>query len=187
MPLTQLDPIPALIVIDLQKGIVSIPGADPMNEIIDRSAKLANAFRRRNLPVILVNVNPSGATPAGRTDFVRPKMSLPPDWADLIPELEVKPTDHLVTKHRPGAFINTDLDAYLRSRNATQVFITGVATTVGVESTARSAYDHGYNVVLVTDAMTDRSPDAHRHAIDLTFPKFAELCTTAEALQSLSA
>jgi nicotinamidase-related amidase len=185
MPLTQLDPIAALIVIDLQKGIVAIPGAHPMNEIVDRSAQLIRAFRRRSLPVVLVNVNPAAAPPS-RTDFVRPKMSLPPDWTELVPELDVKPTDHLVTKKRPGAFIGTDLDAYLRSRNVTQVFITGVATTVGVESTARSAYDHGYHVVLVTDAMTDRSPDAHRHAIELTFPRIAELCTTAEALQALA-
>jgi nicotinamidase-related amidase len=183
MPLTQLDAVAALIVIDLQKGIVSIPGAHPMEEIIDHSAQLARAFRLRNLPVVLVNVTP---TTSGRTDVVRPKMSLPPDWADLVPELDVKPTDHLVTKHHPGAFIGTDLDAYLRSRNVTQVFITGVATTVGVESTARSAYDHGYNVVLVTDAMTDRSPENHRHAIEAIFPRIAELCTTAEALQSLA-
>ncbi|HXM14948.1 MAG TPA: isochorismatase family cysteine hydrolase, partial [Candidatus Eremiobacteraceae bacterium] len=137
MPLTQLDPIAALIVIDLQKGIVAIPGAHPMEKIIDHSAQLARAFRLRNLPVVLVNVTP---TTSGRTDAVCPKMSLPPDWADLVPELDIKPTDHLVTKQRPGAFAGTDLDVYLRSRNVTQVFITGVATTVGVESTARSAY-----------------------------------------------
>jgi nicotinamidase-related amidase len=184
MPLTQLDPVAALIVIDLQKGIVSMPGAHPMTEIIDRSAQLARAFRQRNLPVVLVNVKPGAAS--GRTDFVRPKMSLPPDWAELVPELDVKPSDHLVTKHHPGAFIGTDLDAYLRSRNVTQVFITGVATTVGVESTARSAYDHGYNVVLVTDAMTDRSAENHRHAVESIFPRIAELCTTAEALQALA-
>src|ERR1700743_3596279 len=185
MPLTQLDPLAALIVIDLQKGIVSIPGAHPMNEIIDRSAQLICAFRARKLPVVLVNVDPAGVTPT-RTDFVRPKMSLPPDWSELVPELDVKPSDHLVTKHHPGAFIGTDLDSYLRSRNVTQVFITGVATTIGVESSARSAYDHGYNVVLVTAPMPERSPDAHRHASEFTFPRIAELCTTAEALQALA-
>jgi nicotinamidase-related amidase len=184
MPLTQLDPIAALIVIDLQKGIVTIPTAHPMDKVIDRSVQLARAFRHRNLPVALVNVKPSAA--AGRTDAVRPKMSLPPDWADLLPELDVKPTDHLVTKHHPGAFIGTDLDAYLRSRNVTQVFITGVATTVGVESTARGAYDHGYNVVLVTDAVTDRSAENHRHAIEAILPRIAELCTTTEALRALN-
>ena len=184
MPLTQLDPIAALIVIDLQKGIVSMPGAHPMTEIIDPSAQLARAFRQRNLPVVLVNVKPGAAS--GRTDFVRPKMSLPPDWAQLVPELDAQPTDHLVTKQRPGAFIGTDLDAYLRSRSVTQVFIVGVVTTVGVESTARSAYDHGYNVVLVTDAMTDRSAENHRHAVESVFPRIAELTTTAEALKALA-
>ena len=183
MPLTQLDRIAALIVIDLQKGIVSMPGAHPMTEIIDRCAQLVRAFRARKLPVVLVNVTPIAS---GRTDFVRPKMSLPPDWADLIPEIDAQPTDHLVTKHHPGAFIGTDLDAYLRSRSVTQVFIVGVATTVGVESTARSAYDHGYNVVLVTDVMTDRSAENHRHAIESVFPRIAELTTTAEALKALA-
>jgi nicotinamidase-related amidase len=184
MPLTQLDPIAALIVIDLQKGIVSIPDtAHSTSEVVDRSAQLARAFRQKNLPVVLVNVTP---LPAGRTDIARPQMSLPPDWADLVPDLDVKPTDHLVTKHRPGAFIGTDLDAYLRSRNVTQLFLCGISTSVGVESTARSAYDHGYNVVLVTDAMTDRTLESHHHSVESVFPRIAELCTTAEALQALA-
>ncbi len=182
MPLTQLDPIAALIVIDLQKGIVSIPNtAHSTSEVVDRSAQLARAFRQKNLPVVLVNVTP---LPAGRTDIARPQMSLPLDWADL--DLDVKPTDHLVTKHRPGAFIGTDLDAYLRSRNVTQLFLCGTSTSVGVESTARSAYDHGYNVVLVTDAMTDRTLESHRHSVESVFPRIAKTCTTTEALKCLS-
>ena len=95
MPLTQLDPIAALIVIDLQKGIVSIPNtAHSTSEVVDRSAQLPRAFRQKNLPVVLVNVTP---LPAGRTDIARPQMSLPLDWADLVLDLDVKPTDHLVT------------------------------------------------------------------------------------------
>ena len=183
MPLTQLDAVAAVIVIDLQKGIVAIPTPHTTTEVVDRSAQLARAFRQRKMPVVLVNVTPVAA---GRTDVARPKMPLPPDWSDLVPQLDTQATDHLVTKHRPGAFIGTDLDAYLRSRRVTQVFITGVSTSVGVESTARSAYDLGYNVVLVTDAMTDRTPEAHRHSIDSVFPRIAETCTTAEALKALS-
>ena len=72
-----------------------------------------------------------------------------------------------------GAFIGTDLDAYLRSGNVTQVFITGISTSAGVESTARSAYDLGYHVVVVTDAVTDRNPEAHRHTVENTFPNWA--------------
>ena len=183
MPLTQLDPIAALIVIDLQKGIVSMPTVHPVTEIIDRTAQLARAFRARKFPVVLVNVllpPPAAPKPSVRNNFPSP------DWTDLAPELDQQPTDHLVTKHRLGAFIGTDLDEYLRSRNVTQIFLTGIATTVGVESTARSAYDLGYNVVLVTDAMTDRSAENHRHAIESIFPRIAELCTTAEALQALA-
>src|SRR5271167_813479 len=143
MPLTKLDDISALVVIDLQKGIVSLPTEHPVGEIIARTAELAHAFRERGLPVVLVNV--SGRAP-GRTDAGSPKFSFPPDWSELVPELEQQPTDYLVTKQRLGAFIGTSLDDFLRQRGVTQVFVVGVSTSVGVESTARSAYDYGYNV-----------------------------------------
>src|ERR1700691_3680470 len=125
MPLTKLDNTAALIVIDLQKGIAGLPTVHPMGEIIARSAQLARAFRERGLPVVLVNV--SGMAP-GRTDAGRPKFSFPPDWIDLVPELEHQPGDHLVTKQRWGAFLGTALDDYLRRRGVTQVVLTGVAT-----------------------------------------------------------
>ena len=70
--------------------------------------------------------------------------------------MEQHPDDNIVTKQRLGAFLGADLDDYLRQRGATQVVLTGVATSRGVESTPRSAYDLGYNVTLVVDAMTDR-------------------------------
>lgn len=182
MPLTTLDNTPALVVIDLQKGIVGLAGARPIAEIVGRAAQLARAFRERGLPVVLVNV--AGRAP-GRTDAGPPRMALPPDWAELVPELEQQPTDHLVTKHRVGAFIGTPLDGILREKGVTQIFLAGVATSIGVESTARSAHDHGYNVVLVEDAMTDMSPEAHRHAIEVIFPRLGEVTTTAEVLQQL--
>jgi nicotinamidase-related amidase len=182
MPLTTLDATSALIVIDLQKGIVARQTAHPASEIVDRSAQLARAFRERGLPVVLVNV--TGSAP-GRTDSARPKFSPTADWAEFAPELQQHPSDHIVSKQRIGAFIGTDLDEYLRQRGVTQVFLTGIATTAGVESTARSAYDYGYNVVFVEDAMTDRDPDAHRHAIEKTFPRFGETETTDNVLKHL--
>jgi len=182
MPLTKLDSTAALIVIDLQKGIAGLPTVHPMGEIIARAAQLARAFRERGLPVVLVNVT-AGAP--GRTDVARPKFSLPPDWTDLVPELEQHPDDHIVSKQRVGAFIGTSLDDYLRRRGATQVFLTGVATSAGVEATARSAYDHGYNVVLVVDAMTDRDADAHRHSVEKIFPRLGETDTTSNVLKLL--
>jgi nicotinamidase-related amidase len=182
MPLTKLDPTPALVVIDLQKGIVGLPTVHPSREIIGRVAQLARAFRERHLPVVLVNV--TGAPP-GRTDAVRPKLSLPPDWTRLVPELEEHSSDHVVSKQRWGAFIGTSLDDYLRQRGVTQVLLMGVAPSAGVESTARGAYDHGYNVVLVVDAMTDRDADAHRHTVQKVFPRLGETDTTENVLKVL--
>jgi nicotinamidase-related amidase len=180
MPLTQLDDYCALVIIDLQKGIVGFPMAHPVKEIIDRSAKLARAFRAKDLPVILVNVD--GLAP-GRVDM-KFNFTPPPGFSDLIPELEQKPSDYLVTKQRPGAFIGTGLDEYLRHRSITQIVLTGIATSIGVEATARSAYDLGYNVALVVDAMTDIDTQNHQHSVDKILPKIGEVTETHELLKS---
>src|ERR1700747_2738146 len=183
MPLTKLDTNAALIVIDLQKGIVAVPTVHPAGEIIGRAAQLARAFRERKLPVVLVNVT---GRPPGRTDAGGAARSFTADWTELVPELQQHPNDHLVSKQRPGAFIGTSLHDYLHQRGVTQVFIAGIATSLGVESTARSAYDHGYSVVLVADAMTDRDADAHRHSVGRLFPRLGETETTENLLKLLT-
>jgi nicotinamidase-related amidase len=178
MPLTPLDPVPALVVIDLQKGIVSSPVADA----VPNAAALAKAFRQHDLPVVLVNV--TGRAP-GRTDADNHGShsstgALPAGWADIIDELEPQPGDHRITKRRRSAFHDTGLDTLLRDLRVTQVVLAGVSTSSGVESTARSAHDHGYHVVLATDAMADPDPDSHRHSLMCVFPKLGETATTAE-------
>lgn len=183
MPLSQLDPTAALVTIDLQKGIMSLPTAQPPAEIARRAGQLTHGFRARRLPVVLVNV--TGMSP-GRTDTGFPKFERPPDWATLAPELDPQPTDHRVSKQRWGAFIGTDLHEFLSRRGVTQIFLAGISTSIGVESTARSAYDFGYNVVLVTDAMTDRDAEAHRFTVDRVFPRLGQVTTTEEVLKLLS-
>ncbi len=181
MPITQLDQHAALIVVDMQKGIVALPTVHPIAEVIGNVAKLTDAFRGLMLPVILVNV--AGRAP-GRVEATF-NFTPPPDWADLIPELDQKPDDYTVTKLNIGAFYGTALEQILRRRGVTQIFLAGVATGVGVEATARQAYDQGYNVVLVTDAMTDLDPDMHRHAVENVFPKIGERASTTEVLEKL--
>ena len=102
-----------------------------------------------------------------------------------MPELNQQPEDYTVTKQQVGAFYGTALEPILRRRGVTQVFLTGIATTGGVESTARNAHDRGYNVVLVVDAMTDRGPDAHRNSIEKIFPRIGETTTTDAVLSQL--
>jgi len=187
MSVTELDPITALIVVDLQAGVTGIP-ADPSPEtVIAHSVELLRAWREHGLPVVLVNVD-SGAP--GRTELNRPGSTPPfarPDgWDQLVPELDAQPADIRVTKKTWGAFHGTGLAETLRDRGVTQVVIAGISTSAGVESTARSAHEHGYHVVLATDAMTDRSPENHEHSVTSVFPRLGETTTTQEVLDALA-
>ncbi len=184
MAISALDPRSALIVIDLQRGIVAMV-ADLAADIVRRAASLAQAFRVRQLPVVLVNV--AGMAP-GRTEQQRGGgAAFPADFAELVPELDRQPDDHAITKHSWGAFTGTGLDATLRAQGVTQVVVVGVATSIGVESTARQAHELGYNVALVTDAMTDLHAEAHANSLTRIFPRLGETGSTAEVIALLEA
>lgn len=185
MALTTLDSNTALIVVDLQKGLIGLPTVHPIGDIIERTRMLADAFRARDLPVVLVNV--AGGAP-GRTEQPPQRTGPRPDgWTDLIPELNRQPSDIVVTKRTWGAFASTDLETRLKARGITQLVILGVATGTGVESTARQAYEHGFNVTLAIDAMTDTRPEAHDHSIKNVFPRLGETGTTQDILDLLAA
>lgn len=181
MAINALDPKTALVVIDLQKGIVSLPTVHPSSEIVQRASALADVFRHHNLPVVLVNV--SGGAP-GRTQQ-KPTMQRPAGWEELVPELNRRPQDHTVTKRTWGAFMHTNLEQYLKGIGATQVVIAGISTSIGVESTARQAFELGFNVTLAVDAMTDTNPDAHINSIMRIFPRLGETGTTQEIIDHL--
>jgi len=180
--LTTLDAKTALVVIDLQQGIVALPTAHPTSEVVKRSVGLIDAFRRHGLPVVLVNV--AGGAP-GRAEQSRPAGDFPAGFADLAPELNQQPSDHLVTKRTWSAFTNTDLEAYLRKQGVTQVVLVGVATSIGVESTARFAQELGFNVTFAVDAMTDMNLDAHTNSITRIFPRLGETGSTQDVLDLL--
>jgi len=182
MTLTALDPNTALVVIDLQKGVVALPTAHPTAEVIERTSRLADEFRRHGLPVVLVHV--VGGAP-GRAEQTRSISGRPPDWSDIVPELNQQPSDHVVTKQTWGAFTNTDLQAYLKRLGVTQVVLTGISTSAGVESTARNAHELGFNVTFAVDAMTDTNPDAHANSIARIFPRLGETGTTQEIVDLL--
>jgi nicotinamidase-related amidase len=183
MPLTTLDPITALIVIDLQKGIVNGNFLHPVGGIIDRSRALIDAFRAKNLPVVLVNV---AGRPPGRTEQgPRSNTSFSEGWTGLLPQLDRQPGDIVVTKRSWGAFATTDLEGQLKARGVTQVVVTGVVTSGGVEATARQAYEQGFNVTLALDAMTDLREEAHQHSIRNVFPRVGETGSAQEIIALL--
>jgi nicotinamidase-related amidase len=186
MTLSAVEPVPALVLIDLQKGITATTKYS-MPDVVARAAALASAFRRRGLPVVLVNV--AGGSARGRTDAQRADKARrvrPDGWTDLAAELHAQPTDFRVTKTTWSAFYGTELHTYLQERGVTQLFLGGVATSIGVESTARAAFERGYHVVLVTDAMTDGDAQAHENSITRIFPRLGETTTTEMVLTVLA-
>jgi nicotinamidase-related amidase len=183
MPLTTLDPRTALIVVDLQKGIINSPFIHPVVGVIKRTCALLDAFRERDLPVVLVNV--AGGVP-GRTEQPRRFSTLPEGFSNLIPDLDRQASDIVVTKRTWGAFASTDLEAQLKASGVTQVVVTGVATGTGVEATSRQAYEQGFDVTLALDAMTDVRPKAHEYSLASVFPRLGETGATQDILNLLA-
>jgi nicotinamidase-related amidase len=185
MPITTLDPRTALVLIDLQYGITAIVDPDTLKAPVARAAELAAAFRARGMPVVLVHTAfaADGAdAPRNRTQAARPSGRPPANWTELLSDVDQQPSDVVVVKHQPGGFHGTDLDVQLRRRGVTGIVLGGVATSLGVESTGRAGYDHGYNLTFAADAMTDPDPAAHGHSLRVTFPKFGEVGTAAEVI-----
>lgn len=183
MTISTVDPTTALIVIDLQRGIVAMPTVHDVTDVVNNAVAMADAFREKGLPIIWVNVD-AGAP--GRTEDTNPRRNPPADWADLIPELGVQPSDIHVTKKQWGAFTNTGLFDTLTRLGVTQVVLAGLMTTKGVESTARSAHELGFHVCLATDAMSDTNLAAHENSLTNVFPLLGETGTTAEILSLLN-
>ncbi|AXY23446.1 MULTISPECIES: isochorismatase family protein [Komagataeibacter] len=180
MTITTLDPKTALIVIDMQKGIVDLPLVHPIKPIIERTQDLLNTFRARGLPVVLARV--VGTAP-GRTESPRfDPDGVPDDFADLIPALNQQSSDIVCAKRSWGAFATTDLESRLKGMGVTQVVVIGVATATGVEATARQAYEAGFNVTLASDVMTDIREEAHDYSLKHVFPRLGEVGTTSDII-----
>jgi nicotinamidase-related amidase len=180
VPISALDQQIALIVIDLQAGTVASPTAHPANDVVARAGELLSAFRRRELPVVLATVD---GTPAGRTDYIDGPRDFAPSWKELLPELDQQPQDVTVTRRAWSAFAGTGLAALLTERGVTQIVLAGMATSFGVESTARDAYDLGYTVTLALDAMTDPNLDAHLNSVNRVFPALGQTGSASEIIK----
>jgi len=186
MPATTLDARTALVTIDLQKGLAAFPTLRPLAAIAAEAGRLAEAFRRANLPVFLVNIafSEGGVDRfVGRTE-VPPRSLTTPDFGDLLPELGARPGDLRITKRQPNAFFGTELDLQLRRRGVTGIVIAGVAASIGVDSTARAAHERAYNVTYAADAITDVDAEALDVMLKKLYPRFGEI-DTVDALVKL--
>jgi nicotinamidase-related amidase len=180
----------ALVVIDLQKGIAN-PGRQSaphsVQQVVGQASKLVQAFTEKGAFVVLVRVS----TLDGK-DMVKPKtdakpnaMQWPEGWDELIPELAGFTNAHVVTKRQWGAFYGTDLDLQLRRRGIDTIVLCGISTSIGVDTTAREAFQHGYHQVFVEEAMTASSKEEHDYVVKTMFPRMGKVRTTDEVVSSL--
>ncbi|QJD81111.1 isochorismatase family protein [Spirosoma rhododendri] len=196
--ITALDSKTALVQIDMQRGIVSGDKAHPTQAIIDNIARLQTAFRQAGLPVVIVHVEPIGS-PASvvrseRNQFPKDKAGQQQmldqmqasHFFDIVDPLTPQPGDLTITKETWNAFFNTPLHDELQQRGITGIVLCGISTSVGVEGTARSANERGYNISFATDAMTDNALDAHNYSLKYIFPRIGELGTTDEIIAKLT-
>jgi nicotinamidase-related amidase len=178
----------AMVMIDLQKGIVGRPlqpHAAPA--IMGNSAKLAAALRSAGGALVFVRVDLADMIHQPADSPTRdPNAPKPPaEASELSSDSGYLPGDIVVTKRSWGAFYGTELDQLLRRRGIRTIVIGGVATNIGVESTARAAYDRGYHLVFVEDAMSTLSPEWHRFAVENIFPRMGHVRSTEQVLAAL--
>jgi nicotinamidase-related amidase len=183
-----LDPkTTALVLIDLQHAIVSRQLAPhAAKDVVSRSAKLAEAVRASGGTVVYVHVLITDilSLPADRAN-PRPAGPIPPEASELVPEAGFREGDVLITKRQWGAFYGTNLEQQLRRRGIRTIILAGIATNMGVESTARAAHDQGYELVFAEDAMTSISEDAHQFSVQTIFPMMGRVRSSAEIIDAL--
>ncbi|MFE9633643.1 hydrolase [Streptomyces sp. NPDC006463] len=177
----------ALVLIDLQRGILDLPITRPATDILKKGIALAEAFRARKLPVVLVKVawSPDGGDlPTANVDRPGPAAAPPAAFSEIPADLAAL-ADVVVTKRHWGAFTGTELDLQLRRRGIHQIVLAGISTSVGVESTARTAWELSYDLVFVEDATADTDPDSHAHSFGKIFPRIGKVSATDEVIAAL--
>jgi len=181
----------ALVVIDVQKGIIALDRKlepNTASQVVANVSKLVTKFREAGIPVFLVHV-----TSVDGKDMLHPvsdqhvQWGSPPrpaDWSDFVEEIKPTGKDIVIAKRQWGAFYGTELDLQLRRRKIENIVLCGVSTNIGVETTARDAYQRGYNQVFATDAMTANSKDEHEATLKYIFPRMGLIRTTDEILKA---
>ncbi|MCT4714359.1 hydrolase [Enterobacteriaceae bacterium H18W14] len=179
----------ALVVIDLQEGILPFAGGPhSAPDVVARAAKLAEKFRAKGSPVAMVRVGWSkdfAEALKQPVDAQAAAHALPENWWQYPAALGKQDGDIEVTKRQWGAFYGTDLELQLRRRGIDTIVLCGISTNIGVESTARNAWEMGFNLVIAEDACSAASSEQHQGSMTHIFPRIARVRSTEEILSAL--
>lgn len=187
----KLDPkTTALVVIDLQKGILPYAGGPhSAQQVLDKATELKTRFNTLGAPVFMVRVGWSATFDEALkqpVDASAPAASLPDNWWEFPEQLNVTDKDFQVVKRQWGAFYGTDLELQLRRRGIKTVVLCGISTNIGVESTARNAWELGFELVIAEDACSAHNNDHHQSSVQFIFPRISRVRSTEEVLAAIA-
>ena len=182
----------ALALIDLQVGILGMPLA-PHDKatVVTNAAKLGTALAAAGGTICLVHVGFSADNrdrlmqPVDQPNPPPPPGGMPAGWSDFVPEIDALRKDVVIMKRNWGAFHGTELDLQLRRRGMNTIILCGVSTNIGVEQTAREAFQHNYAIVLAEDACASSSAEMHAFSIGKIMPRLTRVRPTAEILAAI--
>ena len=179
----------ALVLIDLQHSNVARTLAPyTAQQVVENGARLAQAVRSAGGTVIYVRVlvNEILRLPSDVSIARDPSLPpAPPEAWQIVDEAGLQPGDLVIDKRQWGAFNGTALDQELRRRGIRTLIMAGIATNIGVESTARAAHDLGYALVFAEDAMSSLKAEMHQFSMRHTFPLMGHVRSTAELVATL--
>jgi nicotinamidase-related amidase len=183
----------ALVLIDLQKGIVGRPLAPHSGaSVVEKSVALARRLKELGGTVVAVHVAFSNPDADRLKQPVDATMPVPPggfpaEFSEFAPEIAALKADVIVTKRQWGAFYGTGLDMQLRRRGVKTIILCGIATNFGVESTARDAWEHNYSLIIPEDACTSMDEGMHRFSIEKILPRLSRIRSTQQIIAAMQA
>jgi nicotinamidase-related amidase len=132
-------PNTALLVIDVQKGVVA--GAHQRDEVIGNISTLVDKARAQDVAVIWVQHSDDDLSEGSQ------------EW-EYVDELQRAESEPLIHKHYGDSFEDTDLESELAARGVGRLVVSGAQTDACIRSTLHGAFTRGYDTVLVGDAHT---------------------------------
>jgi len=178
---------PALLVIDMQRYFCE-PGGPAygldFEVVLEQCNSLTRAFGKRRFPVFATRYYSEG----GNDPTVKwwgATLEKESEWVELDPRLELPPGAVVLDKHLYGTFTSTNLDARLKKLGCDSVVVCGVMTDLCCETTAREAFQFGYNVYFAGDGTATSDPLLHFSALATLAHGFAYILTVDEILELL--